>query len=101
MDNVRLIERFISYLSVEKGLALNTLEAYRNDLNKLFTYLNSCNKNLIDFTRLDIVDFLTFLRDNDSETSTIARALAVLRSFCKFLLIEKIRQVTHHAEKGK
>jgi integrase/recombinase XerD len=91
MDNARLIKRFISYLSVEKGLALNTLEAYEGDMNKFAAFLGTFPKGLEEFTRHDTVDFLTLLKDNDCETSTIARTIATIRSFCKFLLIEKIR----------
>ena len=51
------IEEFINYLAVERGLADNTLLAYRRDLNKYSAYLkkknikeNNCeyNKNMCD-----------------------------------------------------
>ena len=37
----RRIERFLDHLTVERGLAPNTVEAYRRDLSRFATYLRS------------------------------------------------------------
>lgn len=82
------IERFLYYLTVEKGLSANTLEAYRRDIHKFNAYLDSNGKSLINFTRSDLVSFITCLRDAGNQTSTLARNIASLRGLCKFLLME-------------
>jgi len=82
------IERFLYYLTVEKGLSANTLEAYRRDIYKFSAYLNNNGKSLINFKRSDLVSFITHLRDDGNQTSTLARNIASLRGLCKFLLME-------------
>lgn len=82
------IERFLYYLTVEKGLSANTLEAYRGDLHKFNAYLDNNGKNLSNFRRSDIVSFIAYLRDAGNQTSTLARNIASLRGLCKFLLME-------------
>ena len=44
------IEEFLNYLSVERGLAINTLDAYRRDLNKYTEVLES--KKITDLNRV-------------------------------------------------
>ena len=82
------IERFLYYLTVEKGLSANTLEAYRRDIHKFNAYLDSIGKSLTNFKRSDLVSFITHLRDAGNQTSTLARNIASLRGLCKFLLME-------------
>lgn len=84
------IERFLYYLTVEKGLSANTLEAYRRDIQKFNVYLESGGKSIINFKRSDLVSFITNLRDSGNQASTLARNIASLRGLCKFLLMEGI-----------
>src|SRR5438093_11546463 len=87
MDN--LVERYLNDLRVEAGLATNTLEAYRRDLQKFQFYLNA--KGVHGFagvTRQTISEFLGHLkRSNPAPTST-ARCVAALRGFYRFLCKE-------------
>jgi integrase/recombinase XerD len=82
------IERFLYYLTVEKGLSANTLEAYRRDIQKFNAYLENIGKSIINFKRSDLVSFITHLRDSGNQSSTLARNIASLRGLCKFLLME-------------
>jgi integrase/recombinase XerD len=82
------IERFLYYLTVEKGLSANTLEAYRRDIQKFNAYLGNIGKSIINFKRSDLVSFITHLRDSGNQSSTLARNIASLRGLCKFLLME-------------
>jgi len=87
---VDIIERFLSYLTIEKGLSANTLEAYKRDLRKFTAYLSETGKDITNFSRSDILSFTTRLRDSGSQTATLARNISALRGVCKFMLIEKI-----------
>ena len=42
------VERFFNYLTVEKGLAANTLEAYRRDIRKFSGWLKEGGKKITD-----------------------------------------------------
>lgn len=86
----KLINEFINYLSVERGLALNTLESYGRDLRQYSQYLKQDEENILDYaTRSTIVDYLLHLQNQGKATATIARRLAALKAFYQFLVREK------------
>ncbi|MBI5098090.1 MAG: site-specific tyrosine recombinase XerD [Nitrospirae bacterium] len=84
------IERFLYYLTVEKGLSLNTLEAYKRDIRKFNAYLEETGKSITNFRRSDLVSFINNLRDSGNQSATLARNIAALRGLCKFMLMEGI-----------
>ena len=89
MENHYLNE-FLSFLSVEKGLADNSIESYRHDLVKYFHYLK--NKKIKDFNsvkRKDIVSFLLSLKNANLSPPSIARNLVAIKLFHRFLLRER------------
>lgn len=84
------IENFLDYLRIEKGLSLNSINSYHQDLNKYTKFLISNNINNFKRVRKDnIRDFLFFLRGKLSVVS-IARILSSVKNFHHFLLREKI-----------
>ncbi|MBI5026315.1 MAG: site-specific tyrosine recombinase XerD [Nitrospirae bacterium] len=85
-----IIERFNNYLTVEKGLSRNTLEAYKRDLKKFKNYLKGIGKGLTDFARTDITAYLNHLRDSGNQTPTITRSISTIRGLCRFMLSEGI-----------
>ena len=87
---VDIVERFLSYLTIEKGLSSNTLEAYKRDIRKFSAYLNGLGKDVTNFSRSDVLSFINRLRDSGNQTATLARRISSVRGLCKFMLIEKI-----------
>lgn len=84
-----LIKDFLNYLLVEKGVAENTLKAYENDLKSYAEYLKNRGFSEIgELKRLDIVDYLSKLRELNYSASSTSRKLAAIKSFHKFLLRE-------------
>lgn len=85
------LEHFSHYLSVEKGLARNTLESYSRDLNKFFLFLK---KNRVETAaRVDralITGYLLSLKEEGRAPSTISRNVASIRSFFNFLVQEEL-----------
>jgi len=75
---------FLSYLSVEKGLSLATLEAYERDLKAFELYLEG-RSSLEKCSDEDVRAFLGNLRDKGLATSSIARMLVSLSLFFRFL----------------
>ncbi|MFD2168881.1 site-specific tyrosine recombinase XerD [Tumebacillus lipolyticus] len=90
----RLIERFIHYLAVERGLALNTLESYQRDLIGYVSFLERSGVTDLNQTRrANIIGFLAELQRKGRATTTISRNLASLRAFYSFLLRDSLIDV--------
>jgi integrase/recombinase XerD len=86
------IEDFLHYIIVEKGLAQNTIASYRRDLEKYVHYLMNVEQvtSINEVTRIIIMNYLYFLKENGRATTTIARTIASIRSFHQFLIRERI-----------
>lgn len=86
-----LIEIFLDYLSVERGLAKNTIVSYKQDLNIYLDFLKSSSIDVLSkATRNDITNFMFFQKDKGISPNSISRRLAAIRMFHRFLLREKI-----------
>ena len=84
-----LIDEFLNFLSLERGLAKNTISSYRRDLKKYAAYLKTKNIDTIDrVKRSDVNSFLLGLKDKGLNSSSIARNLTAIKIFHKFLLSE-------------
>ncbi len=90
-----IIDQFLNYLVVEKGLSANTLLAYSQDLKRFSQFLRkdptqsgAALINLTQIRRHDILRFLSDLRTAALSTSTTARIVSTLRNFFGFLRSE-------------
>ena len=81
---------FLDYLAVEKGLAENSLEAYRHDLEGFGGFLGRNGIDLKNVDRTEIVRFLAARRTEGVSPRTIARETSALRGFFRFLAGERI-----------
>ncbi|MBE6391674.1 MAG: site-specific tyrosine recombinase XerD [Lentisphaerae bacterium] len=90
----RYLKYFIEHLKVERGLSRNTVIAYRNDLCSLGDFLmdNGVNKWELA-TRDALLDYLDFQRQQGLEESSIARSLAAIKLFFRYLYAEKFSSV--------
>lgn len=80
---MKYIDIFLEALSAEKGRSQKTLSAYSSDLNAAQNEIG----NLLNATNDDIQNYLSHLHD---KPSSIARKASALRTFYKFLMLEKI-----------
>ncbi len=86
-----MIDQYINYLIVEKGLANTTIESYTSDLNKYLLFLKSCKIHQIPDTDTTVIlKYLLVLRDDGLGIRSRGRHLVTLRGFYKFLIQEKI-----------
>ena len=74
---------FLNHLQIERGLAANSIAAYRRDLNKFAVFLN--NKTLSEVDPETISDFEASLREAKLSVASINRIDSTLRSFFKHL----------------
>jgi integrase/recombinase XerD len=79
-------ESFLNHLHIEKGLAKNTIFAYRRDLAKFRSFLDG--RDLVSVEPEDITKFEVFLRGQKLSVGTINRIDSTLRSFFNHLHIE-------------
>ncbi len=87
------LDRFLNFLVVEKGLSLNTLEAYSRDLIYYFRFLES--KGIKDGSQThsnDLYDYLWFLKTRKLSSRSQARSLSAIKSFYRFLQEESLRK---------
>ena len=89
------IRDFLDYLTYERNVSVNTVAAYRDDLESFLGFL--CNdyftmaRDQIDLRRVDhlaVRSFLAHLARRKLSRASIARHLSALRSFFKYLMRE-------------
>lgn len=86
-----LIDTFLNYLSVERGLSNNTIISYREDLNAYMDFMNSRHIDALSkITKNDITNFMLVQKDRGISANSISRRLAAIRMFHRFLARERI-----------
>jgi len=84
-----LIEYFLDYLSLERGLAFNTIISYRYDLSKYYEFIVS--KKHLTFQAVDrniLSEYYHYLSHIHLGINSIFRNLVALKMFYRFLLTE-------------
>jgi integrase/recombinase XerD len=84
---------FFNYLSIEKGLASNTISAYRLDIEKFFHYLSTNQLSLENVTPEHLSSYVAWLRGMENTEfkigeSSIARNIISIRSYFTYLAKE-------------
>ncbi|HUK74088.1 MAG TPA: site-specific tyrosine recombinase XerD [Candidatus Bathyarchaeia archaeon] len=87
--NLRLLNSFLDYLKVEKGLAALSVSAYRSDLEQFTESLRKRKRGLREARRQDVREFLNLLLSNGADGRSVARKLSALRHFYKYLLLDR------------
>jgi integrase/recombinase XerD len=80
---------FLDFLSVEKGLAKNSLSAYASDLRHFGHWLADQQLDLERVERINIVKYFQWLRGAGISARSVARALAAIRGLFRFLVAER------------
>lgn len=99
-----LIDQFLDYVSLERGLSENTRSAYRSDLRCFASFLEKKGvKSFNDVTRKQILDFMMAQKDHGLGVNSIARRLAAIKVFFAFQQREGLlaRNVTEAMESPK
>lgn len=88
------LDLFLAWLSVEKGLAANTRNAYAADLGRYLDHLERHQKTIPDsILSHDISTFLAQERERGLAPRSRSRLLSSIRMFHRFLLIERYATV--------
>lgn len=79
------LAEFLLFLASERGLADNSIHAYRRDLEDLEKALTAAGKTFLTASAADFRHYLHMLGAAGKATRTVARRLAAIRVFLKFL----------------
>lgn len=84
-----ILRRYVQYLCLERSYSKNTLDAYRRDLQKLLVFYadNHIDYRTVTLEQLD--QFAGQLREEGIQARSVARILSGVRSFYRFLTLEK------------
>ena len=96
---VRAVRTYLDHLSVERGLAANTLTSYRRDLRRYLDHLagGGRHRRWTAITEATVSGFLVRLREGDADhpalsATSAARTLVAVRGFHKFCLERRARR---------
>jgi len=90
----RAVRTYLDHLSIEKGLAVNTLSSYRRDLRRYREFLGERSVTTLDaVTEATVTEFLMRLREGDGVhpplgASSAARTVVAVRGFHKFAVAD-------------
>lgn len=85
------LANFIAYITSEKGLAPNTIAAYRRDLNGFAAFLEKRGTHsFVLLTEEQILQFLSELKKKGYASASRCRMLISIKVFCRFLTREGI-----------
>ncbi len=90
-----MLEKYLNYLLVERGVAENTLEAYGRDLRRFLLIVQE--RGITDLRHIlpeTVIEYLVRIKDEGLSANSTNRALAALRGFYKYLLQEKMIEQT-------
>jgi integrase/recombinase XerD len=90
----KILQDFLNYIKIERNLSDNTLDAYRNDIERYIQFLSdrgiSSPKSIL---LTDIQDFISCLIHIGLAKRSLARNISSIRSFHKFMLGEHISDI--------
>jgi len=91
-DKDYYIKKYSLWLQLEKGLSANTMEAYLDDLNKLFQFAENEGLSILQVNYSNLQQFLAQLNDMGISPRSQARIISGIKSFFRFLMLEDFLQ---------
>lgn len=105
MDNQKLIDDFLMFLTAERNHSQHTCDAYVQDLLAFCNFLGE-GRLLTGISKRDVRNWLAFMTKDGLSRATAARRLSCLRSFYRFLVRQEVvsqnpAQFVHFPKKGE
>lgn len=89
MDQDNIIQKYQNYLQLELNLTPNSCDAYMHDAEKLTSYMSEESLTYKELTYEHLQNFVASLYDLGISVKSIARIIAGIRCFLKFLLLDQ------------
>ncbi|MGM4966470.1 site-specific tyrosine recombinase XerD [Tardiphaga sp. 1201_B9_N1_1] len=90
-SDAKLSGLFLDMLAAEQGAGVNTLDAYRRDLEDFSEFAAGAKSSFASADTQLLRDYLEDLDERGFKSTTVARRLSAIRHLFRFLLSEKIR----------
>lgn len=89
---IQYIAQYLEYLQAERGLALNTIDAYRRDLTAFCDFLLGTEKidEFEKIKRIHINCYIKTLHDNKYSPTSVTRKIASIRGWFRWLSANEI-----------
>ena len=84
-----IIEEFLKFIQIEKGLSENTIGAYRRDLAKYEEYMKNIKLLISILSTPSYTRMLRIFIDQGASAKSMARFISTIRNFHQFALREK------------
>ncbi|OGV73807.1 MAG: site-specific tyrosine recombinase XerD [Lentisphaerae bacterium RIFOXYB12_FULL_65_16] len=89
-----LLDMFVAHTAFERGLARNSVDAYRRDLQHFLAFLADIGRNDPESVeRDDVMAFLERSKEQGLAVTSIARRLVTVKLFFRYLLQERVVRV--------
>lgn len=89
--SIQILAEYLEYLEVEKGLSVNTIDAYRRDLSAFLEFCASLGAaELTQIQRTHLNSYILDLREKKYLPPSVIRKIASLRGFFKWLCASEI-----------
>jgi integrase/recombinase XerD len=82
------VDAYLTHLSVERRLSMNSVESYARDLQLLGRYAAGIERPLPALTAPDLDGFVRALMSEGRSPNSVARAVACVRGFYRFLALD-------------
>ncbi len=92
MINNTYLKEFQTYLRLERGLSINSIKAYINDVHKLFAFLEPQEMELRDINNKDLIKFISWINELGMLPNSQSRVISGLKSYFGFLMLEDLIQ---------
>jgi integrase/recombinase XerD len=86
-----LLDGYLRHLTIERGLSKNTIAAYKNDLGKYLEFLDSKGIDVLTVGSDEVNSFNSIQHQGGTANSSLARSVASIRGFHKYLVLENKR----------
>ncbi|MGB8953476.1 MAG: site-specific tyrosine recombinase XerD [Candidatus Aminicenantales bacterium] len=83
-----ILRLFLEFLSVEKGMAVNTVQSYAGDLKKLFLFFKKEKISWNEVREAELVRFIHQQSQAGLSARSLARLISAMKSFYNFLLVD-------------
>lgn len=85
---IHLLSEFCEFEQSERGLATNSIEAYRRDLEDFIRFLNSSDIDSPEnIDRFHLISYIKSLKDRGKKASTIIRKIAAIKGWFSWLFL--------------
>ena len=93
------LRSFFNFLIIEKGLSMNTVNAYQTDIKGFIGWINKNNKeSLLNIKESSVNQYISYLFSLKLKSSSVNRKISSLKSFYLFLLKKKLIKYSPFSE---